>query len=190
MSRACPVLSGERHSVFWETRALLVAFLQSPGWLRDQHWFSQRHLKSKFILEAEMLRTQPKNRAPSRVDIRSPEGAGCWETAGGLNGTQMMAFVICFYAVSLLKARQVSMSQALSSTPPQRLGLSTQPAPGTSSRVRGATSMATPRAVWEDGNHSLRRDLSRAARLPTHHNPPRAHQYHRPERGKKKSQRA
>lgn len=57
------MLFGERHSVFWEARALSVAFLQSPGWLQDPCWSSQRHLKSKLILEAEMLRTQPKNLA-------------------------------------------------------------------------------------------------------------------------------
>lgn len=67
----------------------------------------------------------------------------------GSRGTQMMALVISFCAAPHLKAHQVNMSLALSSSmPPPRLGLSTQRALGIYvpllSHVRGATSMAMP----------------------------------------------
>ena len=172
--------------------------MQSPGWLQDPCWSSQRHLKSKFILEAEMLRTQPKNLAKqgrySQPRVSWLPGNRRWAQQDTDDG-----FCHLLSCCPLLEGTSGEYVIGPFFNAPTETGIVNPNSPGhvlLFSHVRGATSTATPwgkvphprprhGAVQEDCTDSLKRDPSRTAGLPTHHNPPRAHQRHRPERDKK-----
>lgn len=185
MSRACPVLFGERHSVFWETRALSVAFLQSSGWLQDPCWSSQRHLKSKFILEAEMLRTRPKNLAKqgrhSQPRVSWLPGNHRW--AQGDTDDDFCHLLLC---CPLLEGTSGEYVIGPFVCDPTETGIVNPNSPGHMllfSHIRGttATPWGSPRGLHRQ--FEVRPLTHGQATNPSQ--PPQAHQRHCPKRGKK-----